>query len=61
MKTWKVISVINLTITTEERGKARVETIAADNIDELLKAWRIGVAEDGFKESEVDLISITAV
>ena len=60
MKSWKIISVVKLGV-GNEAGKARVETIGGDTIDQALVNWRAGNAMDGFKETDLDLISITAI
>ena len=59
MKKYKVISVI--VDAPQAKGLARIETIEAANIDGLLEAWRLGLQSDGFGESQVDLVSITAL
>lgn len=60
MKNFKFISVVKLGV-GNEAGKARVENIGGETIDQALKNWRDGNAMDGFKETDLDLISITAI
>ena len=56
MKKWKVVSRVH-----DGLASARIETIEANTIDQLLTFWRDGLSEDGFKEGEVDLVCIIAL